>query len=206
MNRFARFVCKHKTIIVIIALLLIIPSIIGYKATKINYDILVYLPEDLETVRGEEILSEDFNMGGFSIVLVDKMKTCDIVKLEEQIRTIDNVEKVISYGDVLGTNIPVEAIPSDIKEKIYKDNTTLMLVTFKEGVSSDETVKSVDEIRNITDERCKVSGMTSTLIDTKDLSDKEVFAYVFIAVVLCLVILQLALDSYFAPFLFLANI
>ena len=206
MNRFARFVCKHKIIIVIIALLLIIPSIIGYKATKINYDILVYLPEDLETVRGEEILSEDFNMGGFSIVLVDKMKTSDIVKLEEQIRTIDNVEKVISYGDVLGTSIPVEAIPSDIKEKIYKDDTTLMLVTFKEGVSSDETVKSVDEIRNITDERCKVSGMTSTLIDTKDLSDKEVFAYVFIAVVLCLVILQLALDSYFAPFLFLANI
>ena len=206
MNRFARFVCKHKTIIVIIALLLIIPSIIGYKATKINYDILVYLPEDLETVRGEEILSEDFNMGGFSIVLVDKMKTSDIVKLEEQIRTIDNVEKVISYGDVLGTNIPVEAIPSDIKEKIYKDDTTLILVTFKEGVSSDETVKSVDEIRNITDERCKVSGMTSTLIDTKDLSDKEVFAYVFIAVVLCLVILQLALDSYFVPFLFLANI
>ena len=206
MKHFSRFICKFKFLIIIIAILLIIPSIIGLNSTKINYDILVYLPEDLETVKGEDILSEEFNMGGFSIVVVEDMKAKDLLKLEEKIKKIDNVEKVVSSADLVGSNIPVEVVPNEVKEKIYKDNSTLMLVTFKEGISSDETVKSVEELRKITDERCKISGMTAALIDTRNLSDKEILSYVLIAVILCLIILQVALDSFFVPFLILANI
>ena len=206
MHKVAKAICKHRKLILIIALLLLIPSIIGMKATRINYDILVYLPEDIETIKGESILSEDFDMGGFSVVLLEDMSTKDIVKLEEEIRKIDNVEKVASIADVLGSNIPVEMLPDDIKDKAYKDNETLMLVTFKEQISSDATMNSVEELRKITDEHCKISGMTATVLDTRNLSDSEVVIYVIIAVILCLIVLELALDSYVAPVLLLLNI
>ena len=206
MHKIAEKICKHRKLILIIALLLLIPSIIGMKATRINYDILVYLPEDIETIKGENILSEDFDMGGFSVVLLEDMSTKDIVKLEEKIRKIDNVEKVASIADVLGSNIPVEMLPDDIKDKAYKDNETLMLVTFKEQISSDATMNSVEELRKITDEHCKISGMTATVLDTRNLSDSEVVIYVIIAVILCLIVLELALDSYVAPVLLLLNI
>ena len=206
MHKVSKAICKHRKLILIIALLLLIPSIIGMKATRINYDILVYLPEDIETIKGEDILSEDFDMGGFSVVLLEDMSTKDIVKLEEKIRKIDNVEKVVSIADVLGSNIPVEMLPDDIKDKVYKDNETLMLVTFKEQISSDATMNSVEELRKITDEHCKISGMTATVLDTRNLSDSEVVIYVIIAVILCLIVLELALDSYVAPVLLLLNI
>ena len=206
MHKVAKAICKHRKLILIIALLLLIPSIIGMKATRINYDILVYLPEDIETIKGENILSEDFDMGGFSVVLLEDMSTKDIIKLEEKIRKIDNVEKVASIADVLGSNIPVEMLPDDIKDKAYKDNETLMLVTFKEQISSDATMNSVEELRKITDEHCKISGMTATVLDTRNLSDSEVVIYVIIAVILCLIVLELALDSYIAPVLLLLNI
>lgn len=206
MHKIAEKICKHRKLILIIALLLLIPSIIGMKATRINYDILVYLPEDIETIKGEDILSEDFDMGGFSVVLLEDMSTKDIVKLEEKIRKIDNVEKVVSIADVLGSNIPVEMLPDDIKDKVYKDNETLMLVTFKEQISSVATMNSVEELRKITDEHCKISGMTATVLDTRNLSDSEVVIYVIIAVILCLIVLELALDSYVAPVLLLLNI
>ena len=206
MHKVAKAICKHRKLILIIALLLLISSIIGMKATRINYDILVYLPEDIETIKGENILSEDFDMGGFSVVLLEDMSTKDIIKLEEKIRKIDNVEKVASIADVLGSNIPVEMLPDDIKDKAYKDNETLMLVTFKEQISSDATMNSVEELRKITDEHCKISGMTATVLDTRNLSDSEVVIYVIIAVILCLIVLELALDSYVAPVLLLLNI
>ena len=206
MQKFGEIICKYRKLILIIALLLLIPSAIGMKMTKVNYDILVYLPSDIETIKGENILSEDFNMGAFSIVLVDNMKAKDIIKLEDKIREIDNVAKVASIADVVGTSIPIEMLPEDVTSKMYKDGETMMLVTFKEGISEDSTVNAVEELRSITDERCKVSGMTATLIDTRNLSDSEVFIYVAIAVILCLLILQFALDSYLIPVLILANI
>ncbi len=206
MNRLGKAICKHKRLILIIALLLLIPSIIGMKATRINYDILVYLPEDIETIQGEKILSDDFDMGAFSVVLLEDMNTKDIKKLEDKFKGIDNVEKAVSIADVMGTAIPEEMIPNDVKEKIYKDNETVMLVTFKEQISSDETMQTVQTLREITDEHCKISGMTATVLDTRDLSDSEIVIYVVIAVILCLIILELALDSYVAPILLLLNI
>ncbi len=206
MHKFGEFVCKYRKAILIIALLLLIPSVIGMKATRINYDILVYLPSDIETIKGEKILSEDFNMGAFSIIIVDDMNTKDIIKLENKIKEIETVQKVASIADILGTRVPNEILPDEIKDKIYKENSTIMLVTFKGGISEDSTVKAVEELRDITDQRCKISGMTSTVIDTRDLSDSEVAIYVIIAVLLCLLVLEIALDSYAVPIIILLNI
>lgn len=206
MQKFGEFICKHRKAILIIALLLLIPSIIGIKATRINYDILVYLPEDIETIKGENILSDEFNMGSFSIVILEDMKSKDVIALEKKIREIDNVEKVVSANDVIGTSIPKEMLPAEIKDKVYKENDTIMLVTFKEAISSDETLKTIENLRELTDSQCKISGMSATVLDTRDLSDSEIVIYVVIAVALCLIILEVALDSYIAPILLLLNI
>ncbi len=206
MQKFGEFICKHRKAILVIALLLIIPSIFGIKATRINYDILVYLPDDVETIKGENILSDEFNMGGYSIIILDNMPTKDILKLEEEIKKLDNVELVASLADVLGEGIPVEMLPDEIQDSLYKDDSTLMAVTFKDSISSDKTLETVQKLRDITDERCKISGMSAMVLDTKQVSDSEITAYVLIAVGLCLVILQIALDSYFAPILLLLNI
>ncbi|MCI9062993.1 MAG: MMPL family transporter [Clostridia bacterium] len=206
MLKFGEKICKHKKLILIIALLLLIPSIIGMKATRINYDILVYLPDDVETIQGENILSEEFNMGSFSIVLVDDMPTKDIQKLEDKFKNLDNVEKVIGISDVMGSNIPVEMIPDEIKDKVYKDGETPILVTFREGISSEATIATIENLREMTDKQCKISGMSAIVLDTRDLSNSEIAIYVVIAVVLCFIILQIALDSYVAPIFLLINI
>ncbi len=203
--KFGKWVCKHRKLIVIIALLLLIPAIIGMKATRINYDILVYLPEEIETIQGEKILSEDFNMGAFSIVVVENMKTKDIQNLENKIKEIDNVEKVIGIADVVGTSIPIEMIPDEVKNKVYKEGDTILLVTFKDSISSDATMQTIETLREITDERCKISGMSATILDTRDLSNAEIAIYIIIAVVLCIIVLQIALDSYIAPVFFIVK-
>ena len=135
------------------------------------------------------------------------MPTKDILKLEDKVKKeIDNVEVCASIADVVGEEIPIEMLPDEIKDKVYKDGSTLMMVTFKDAISSDETMQSIEKLRKITDERCKISGMSATLLDTRSLSESEILIYVVIAVALCLVILQLALDSFVAPVLLLLNI
>lgn len=206
MEKLGNFICKHRKIILLISLILLIPSLIGISMTRINYDILVYLPDNIETIQGENILSSEFDMGAFSIIILDNMPTKEILKLEEEIKQLDNVEMVISAADVLGTSIPVDMLPEDIKDKIYKDDATIMMATFKEGISDDKTIETIEILRNITDERCKISGMTAVVLDTRDLSNSEISIYVIIAVILCLVVLEIALDSYVVPFLLLMNI
>lgn len=206
MQKFGQFICKHRKFILILTLVLLIPSVIGMKATRINYDILVYLPDDIETIKGENILSEDFNMGAFSMIILDNMDTKDILSLENKIKELDNVEKAVSIADITGTSFPIEMLPDEVKDAFYKDDSTLMLVTFKDQISSDSTLEAVEKIRDITDEHCKVSGMTSTVLDTRNLSDSEIVIYVIIAVILCLIVLEIALDSYLAPILLLLNI
>lgn len=206
MEKLGNFICKHRKIILLISLILLIPSLIGISMTRINYDILVYLPDNIETIQGENILSSEFDMGAFSIIILDNMPTKEILKLEEEIKQLDNVEMVISAADVLGASIPVDMLPEDIKDKIYKDDATIMMATFKEGISDDKTIETIEILRNITDERCKISGMTAVVLDTRDLSNSEISIYVIIAVILCLVVLEIALDSYVVPFLLLMNI
>ena len=204
--KFGEFVCKHRKTILLIALLLLIPSIIGMKMTRINYDILVYLPEDIETIQGEKILSEDFNMGAFSMIVLENMKTKDMVQLENKMKEIENVEKVIGIADVVGTSVPTEMIPDEIKDKIYKDGNTVLLATFKDSISSDTTMETIEKLREITNEQCKISGMSATVLDTRNLANSEIAIYVMIAVLLCVIILQIALDSYIAPIFLLLNI
>lgn len=206
MLKFGQFVTKHKKIILIIGMLLLIPALVGMKATKVNYDILVYLPDNIETIQGENILKDDFGMGAYSMITVENMKPKEIIKLEEKLRTIGNIGEVVSISDVLGTSIPTEMVPDEIKDKIYKNGDTIIFATFKDAISSDETLKTIEDIRKMTDERCKIGGMSATILDTRDLSDSEVAIYVVIAVALCLLVLELALDSYLVPIILLLNI
>ena len=206
MLKLAEKICKHKKIILIIALLLLIPSFIGMQATRINYDILAYLPDNVDTVQGENILTNEFNMGSYSIVITENMSTKDIQKLENKFKKLDNVEKVASVADLLGSNIPEEMLPDEIKDIAYKDGDTAILVTFKEGISSDKTLESIEQLRKIADKQCKISGMSALVLDTKNIANSEIVTYVVIAVILCMVVLQFALDSYLAPVFLLASI
>lgn len=207
MQKFGEFICKHYKAILIVAILLLIPSIIGIKATKINYDILSYLPSDIETVEGQEILSEEFNMGSFAIVLVDDtMPHKDILKMEEKIKQIEGVEKVVSIADITGTMIPEQMIPNRIKENIIKENTTPMLVTFKTSIADETTLEALDKMSEIVGEQCKISGVSAMINDTKTISNSEMSMYVIVAIILCVLVLELALDSYSVPIILLGGI
>ena len=206
MKKFGELICKYRRIILIIAAILLIPAFIGMNATRINYDILVYLPDNIETIQGENVLSEEFNMGSFATIVLDNMSTKEILKLENDFKKLDNVEMVVSSADVIGEGVPIEMLPDEIQEKVYKDGSSIMLATFNKGISDDETLQTVREMRKIADKRVQIGGMSAVVVDTKDLSDQEMLMYVLIAVILCLIILQFALDSYFAPFLMLINI
>ena len=206
-NKFGHWVCKYRKVILIIALILLIPSILGIKATKINYDILSYLPDNIETIKGQNIMSEDFNLGAFSVLLVDNtMPTKDIIKMEDKIKQIDCVDKVVGAADVIGTTIPMEMLPENIQEAFNKEGTTLILVTFTSGMGDEETINAITEMRNIASTQCKISGISATATDIKELLDSEMTLYVLIAVVLCIIVLQISLDSYIVPFVLLIGI
>ena len=207
MKKFGEFICKHKIIILILAVILCIPSIYGMMETRVNYDILSYLPNNIETVKGEKILSEDFGMGSFSIVLVQNMNQNDMIKLEDEIRKIDSVGNVAGITDITGSKIPIDMLPDNVLDKIYKDDDlTAILVTFKDGIAEDKTLDAIQKLRDITDENCKISGMSATNLDIKNICNSEVIIYVIIAVILCAIILAVALDSYILPIILLGNI
>lgn len=207
MQKFGNFIVNHKRAIIAIALLLLIPSIIGIKATKINYDILSYLPNSVETVKGQEILKEEFNIGSFSIIIVDDtMKDKGILAMESKIKEIGAVDKVISKSDITGTTIPEEMLPDDAKDLISKGGKTPILVTFSTGIAEEDTLNAIDEIRDIVGNECKVSGISATSDDTKIILEKEMSVYVIVASIFCLIVLMIALDSYTVPVLILGGI
>ena len=215
MKKFGDFICKNKIAILIISLLLLIPAFIGYANTKINYDILVYLPEDIETMKGQNILKEEFGMGAFTIISVDNSNAKEILECEKEIRKIESVNKVISINDITGTVIPLEILPDELLEKVKNGDKTqivdvtvtdiqplIILLTFEETTSHEKTLNAITEIREIMDDKANIGGMSAIVKDTMDLSNKEVLIYVVIAVVLCLVVLTVSLDSYIVPFIF----
>lgn len=207
MKRFGEFICKHKIAILVIAILLIIPSIYGMTVTRVNYDILSYLPNGIETIEGENILAEDFGMGSFSVILVEDMPQKNLINLEKKIREVDSVGEVVGITDVTGTQIPIDMLPDEILNRLYtEDGTTAILVTFEDGIAEDRTLDAIQELRDITDESCKISGMSATNLDIKDICNSEVILYVIIAVILCVIILSVALDSYIVPVILLGNI
>lgn len=205
MKKIGDFICKYKINILIITLVLLIPAFIGMKKTAINYDILVYLPEDIETVKGQNILTDDFNTGSFAVSIVDNMNSKDILKLEKKIKEVEGVSKVVSVYDGIGS-IPVDFLPESIKQKVHKDNSDLLLITFTESTSNEQTIKAVEEIKKIESNTLKIGGMSAMVLDTMNLSESEITIYIVIAVILCLIVLELSLDSYIVPFLLLLNI
>jgi len=206
MNKFSALVVKYKKMILIISLILLLPAIIGYISTKTNYDILVYLPSDIETLKGQNILKDDFKMGAFSISLIDNnVSDKEIIELEDKIRKIDNVTNVVSVNDITGTTIPIEMLPKKIVDKIKKDDSKLLLITFETGTSDDETSLAVSKIENLTS-NIKVGGMSAMSLDMRKLVESQTFAYVLVAVICCLIVLMLYLDSYIVPILLLGNI
>lgn len=201
-----KFITEHSFLIVFISLLLLIPSIIGYQKTKINYDILVYLPEDIETIKGQKILTEEFGIGAFSFVTVDNMSHYDILTLEKKIQKIEGVEQAISIADITDVTIPKEMLPEEIIHKVYQGDQTVILVTFSGSTSEESTMNAVKDLRELVGDVTKVSGMTAMVLDTRDLSAQELFAYIVIAVLLCLIVLIVATDSYLIPIFLLGNI
>ena len=206
MDFLSKIICKHKWLIVIVAFLLLIPSAIGYFATKVNYDILVYLPSDIETLKGEHILTDDFHMGAFSITIVENMSNKELLELEDSFREIDGVTHVVSINDITGTAIPVEMLPKEVTDKVAKDNTKLVLITFSNSTSDDETLAAVDKMRDIVDERVKIGGMSAMVLDTKELFNSQMLLYIAVALVCCIIVLEVSLDSFIVPLLLLLNI
>ena len=206
MKKFSKFVSNHNILILIISLVLLIPSIIGYVNTRINYDILVYLPEDYETIKGEKILTDDFGLGSYAFVMIDFSDSYKVMKLENKIRKIDGVRKVFSVNDVIGSSIPKDMLPDQVLDKLYSDDTSIIMVTFDESTSADRTVSAVDELREVVGDASKISSMTSLVLDTRDISNSEMLIYIVISVFLCLIVLILATDSYLIPIFLLGNI
>ena len=206
MKKFAKFIATHSVLILVISFLLLVPAIYGYVNTRINYDILVYLPDSVDTIKGENILTDDFGLGAYAFVMVDSSNNKKILDLEKDIKKIEGVNAVLSIADVTDTVIPVDMLPTQVVEKLNKDNETIIMVTFDGGASEDVTIEAVRTLREVVGDATKVSSMTSMVIDTMDLSNKEIFAYVTIAVILCLAVLFIATDSYVIPFFLLGNI
>ena len=206
MKKISKFITQKYKLITLIMILLLIPATIGYISTKINYDILVYLPENIDTIKGQNILKDDFKTGSFAFVITENLNSKSILNLENKIKNINSVNKVISIYDITDVSIPLEMLPDSIKDKIVKDNSTLIVVTFEGTTSEESTINAVRQLRKITKHPEKVSSMTSMVIDTMDLSNQEITIYVTIAVILCLIILSLFTESYLTPILLLFNI
>ena len=206
MKKFSKFIPNHTILIVIVSLLLLIPATIGYVNTKINYDILIYLPENIETIKGEEILTDEFGIGSYAFIMTNSKSNKAILNLEEKIKKVKGVNKVFSIADVLDTTIPKSMLPDEIIDKVYNEDETVIMVTLNDSISADSTIKAVEDLRETVSDANRVSSMTSMLIDTRNLSNKEMLAYVGIAVLLCLIILTIATDSYLVPPLLLGNI
>lgn len=208
MKKFGRGVVKCRVLILILSVALLVPSAIGYLHTRVNYDILSYLPSEIETMKGQEILKDDFGIGAFSLCVVEGMEHKDISRLEEKMEDIPHVKKVVWYDTLADLTLPMEVLPHDIYEVFNNDDAdmTLLAVLYDTGMSEDETMDAVKEIRKLADGQCFVSGMSAVITDIKDLTDREVPVYVLIAVVLAIIVLSLTMDSAIVPVFFLLSI
>lgn len=206
MTKISKKIAESRVIILVLAFLLLIPSVLGFIKTKINYDILSYLPDDLETVRAEEILKRDFDCGSLSMLIVEGMEDKDVAKIKEKVEKIQGVQKVLWINDVLDSPIPKDILPSSIQDVFYAKDSTMMVIMLEEGSANIITQNAVEDIRKVAGEQSFLSGMAGIVKDTKDLSDKETPFYVLIAVVLSLIVLALTMDSVVIPVIFLGSI
>ena len=206
MVKVGKWIARHRILMLIIGFLLVIPSAIGMAKTRVNYDLLSYLPEHLETVKGQDILVDEYGMGAFSMVVVENMEMKDVQKLKEQFCEVPHVKDVLWYDDVADISLPVEMLPKDIREGFFKGDATMMIALFDNTTSSDDAMEAVTEMRKIANSQCFISGMTGVVTDIKNIALQELPVYVVIAAVLSLVVLELTGTSFVVPFLFLLSI
>ena len=208
MEKFGRIVVKLRIPILVLSVLLLIPSTLGYLNTRVNYDIMYYLPDDIDTMVGQDILLEDFGKGAYATVVVDKMDSKNLTRLEEKIEGVDHVTQVISYNSMVGASVPTELIP-DKYRSIFKNKesgATLFAIFFDDTTSSDETMQAIQDIREATQGQCYISGMSAVVTDTRNMAEKEAPLYVLIAVILVCIVLAVFMDSFLVPVFFMISI
>ncbi|MCI6733151.1 MAG: MMPL family transporter [Lachnospiraceae bacterium] len=204
--RFSKNVVKYRIPILVLTAFLMIPSIIGMAATRVNYDMLTYLPDDMETVVGQEALLEDFHKGAFTFLILEDMPTKDAASMKKKVEAIDHVDTVLWYDSLADISMPMEFLPDSLSSQFNTDHSTMMAIFFDTGTSDDQTMDAVKEIRKVCGEQCFVSGMTALVVDLKDLCEQEEPVYVGLAVLLSCIAMLLLLDSWLIPFLFLASV
>ena len=208
MEKLGRGIVKARIPILVISILLLIPAALGYINTRVNYDILYYLPKEIDTMQGQDILLDEFQKGAYAIVVVDGMHGRELRKLEDKIENVDHVAKLISYNSIVGGDIPLEMIPEKLRSQFYNSDkdSTMLAIFFDDTTSSDGTMNAIKEIRKVTDGQCFISGMSAVVTDTKTLSEKETPIYVLIAVILACIVLALFMDSFLVPVFFMLSI
>lgn len=206
MVKLRKQIVKHRAAILISGFLLLIPSILGYLKTKVNYDILYYLPDDIETMAGQDILMDEFGKGAFAMEIVEGMSTKDAAEIKKEIEAVDGVAEVIWYDSIMDLSVPVEALPEDLKDLFNADDATLMAIFFENTTSADATMEAITQIRKITNEQCYLSGMSAVVTDIKNLSDKEMSVYVLVAVLLTCIVLAFSMDSWIISLFFMLSI
>ena len=206
MVNFGKKVVKYRVLILILGVLLLIPSVFGYLNTRVNYDVLTYLPDNIETMKGQDILVNDFGTGAFSMFIVDGMEEKDVAELKKKIEKVDHVANVIWYDSIADISVPMSMLPDDIYDVFNSDTGTMMAIFFDEGTSSDGTMDAIAQIRKIAGKQCFLSGMSAVVTDTKNLAEKETPVYVLIAVILAVIVLGLTMESFFVPLLFMLSI
>ena len=206
MVNFGKKVVKYRVLILILGVLLLIPSVFGYLNTRVNYDVLTYLPDNIETMKGQDILVNDFGTGAFSMFIVDGMEEKDVAELKKKIEKVDHVANVIWYDSIADISVPMSMLPDDIYDVFNSDTGTMMAIFFEEGTSSDGTMDAIAQIRKIAGKQCFLSGMSAVVTDTKNLAEKETPVYVLIAVILAVIVLGLTMESFFVPLLFMLSI
>lgn len=204
--KFGKWLTRHKAVVLIIAFLLLIPATIGYVSTRINYDLLSYLPNSLETVSGQDTMVDEFGMGAFSMIVVEDMEKKDIVALKEKLKKVNHVEDVIWYDDAMDITVPTEMLPDKLREGLFNGNATMMIALFGNTTSADSTMDAITEMRGIVKKQAFISGMSGVVTDIKNLAMAEMPIYVVVAAVLSLLILLLTMDSLVTPFIFLLGI
>ena len=199
-------IVRHRILILIIGLVLLVPSVLGYLGTRVNYDILDYLPEDIDTMAGQDILMKEFGKGAFAMEIVEGMPAKDVAKVKQKIEGVEGVADVIWYDSVADLSIPINMLPDKIRDAFNTEDATLMAIFFADSTSADSTMEAIKEIRQITGGQCFLSGMSAVVTDIKDISEKETPVYVLIAVLLTCLVMALSLDSFLLPVLFLTSI
>ena len=204
--KLGEWIAKQRVLILLIGILLLIPSVIGIVKTRVNYDLLSYLPDTLETVKGQDVMVDEFDTGAFAMCVIDGMPMKEVQKMADEFKQIDHVKDVLWYGEVMDISVPTQLLPDNLRKKFFDGEAQLMVVFYDGTTSSDESMGALTEMRRIADKRCFIGGMTGIVTDIKDLCMQELPVYVVIAAILSFIILLLATESYIVPIFFLLGI